>query len=230
MHAHPKPSFSSFTFAIGACRFSVAEIICDIRERRSRLPKSIGTVNIFRPSTINGTDELPYMRSRAAKSRVLGRLGNLCANLGESPDARVTLILGDTVNPTAIINCLVNYIPSRDGAHMLVETLAAVADPPSALHAVPLLPTSAESRAWPDRNELFNYHDLSPGVSFQSIMHDRSWHGFPTSTLCFLRASESMCMCASMRVRYGRLVVREDVIDVACDVREKDLTGATLTP
>lgn len=66
-------------------------------------------------------------------------LRNLCANLGESPDARVTLILGDTVNPTAIINCLVNYIPSRDdGAHMLVVDLAAT-NPP--LPPVPLLPT-----------------------------------------------------------------------------------------
>jgi len=52
----------------------------------------------------------------------------ICAAIWGEPDARVTLILGDTVNPTAIINCLVNYIPSRDGAHMLVVD-SAVAKP-----------------------------------------------------------------------------------------------------
>lgn len=62
----------------------------------------------------------------------------------------------------------------------------------------PLLPSLAESRTRLDRNELFNYHDLSPGVSFQSIMHDRSWSSFPPSTLQpvtrFGKGVDGMCI------------------------------------
>jgi len=49
-----------------------------------------------------------------------------------------------------------------------------VGDSAAAKPLAPFFLPSAESRARPDRNELFNYYDLSPGVSFQSIMHDRS--------------------------------------------------------
>ena len=71
---------------------------------------------------------------------------------------RVPLILGDTVVSKAIINCPVNYTPSRNDVHMLPN-----------LPSPPLRPSPGH-----DRNELFNYHDLSPAVGFQSIMHDRS--------------------------------------------------------
>lgn len=111
------------------------------------------------------------MRSHAGEIlHILGRLGNLCAKLGESPrnanSRRYCQPDGDYQLP-----CQLHPVQGRR-AHARV-------DPATVDHPLcPLLPRP-ESRARPDRNELFNYHDLSPGVSFQSIMHDRSRPGLP---------------------------------------------------
>lgn len=90
----------------------------------------------------------------------------------------VALILGDTVVSKAIINCPVNYTPSRNDVHMLPKPLPP--PPPCCRDRVP--------GPWHDRNELFNYHDLSPAVSLQSIMHDRSCLDFRFSRQPFANA------------------------------------------
>lgn len=126
------------------------------------------------------------------KSCILGRLGNWCAKFGGEPwrprnanSRRYCQPDGDYQLP-----CQLHPVQGRR-AH--ARTNPATIDPPPSS-------SSTESRARPDRNELFNYHDLSPGVSFQSIMHDRSWPDLPPSTLCF-RISENVRSCGRKRAR-----------------------------